>query len=65
MITKAKLNGFFIGMKLDCAIFISHLLFNDDVIIFVNNSVEEWKYMYKILEILCSASGMEINPEKK
>ena len=49
-------------MKLVLGISITHLLFVDDVIVLGKNSVEEWKYLYKILGIFCLAYGMEFNP---
>ena len=51
-------------MKIASKIFISHLLFIDDVIIFGKYSVEEWNYMHTILKVLCYASGMELSSKK-
>ena len=64
LISEAKLKGNFSGMKVAAQILITHLIFVDDVIIFGKISVEEWKFLHKILGFFCSASGMEVNPEK-
>ena len=31
---------------------------------FGRDNVEDWKYMFKILNTFCLSSGMDINPEK-
>ena len=64
MISKSKLEGLFLGMKIVFEIFISHLLFVDDVIFLGKDLVEEWNYMHTILKVLCYASGMELSSKK-
>ena len=44
--------------------FISHLLFIDDVIIIGGYSSEDWKNMHCIIVLFCNAFGLEVNCRK-
>jgi len=40
---------------------LSHLLFVDDILLFGEGSVREWRYFKGIIYTLCLATGMEVN----
>ena len=44
--------------------YLSHLLFVDDVIFFGEGLYSEWKQFYDIITIFCDASGMSISAKK-
>ena len=52
------------GSKVENSLYLSHLLFLDDVIIFGDGSVYEWKRFYDIINLLCDASSMSIRTQK-
>ena len=58
-------SGFILGIKLGrhCPI-LSHLLFVDDSLFFLKESVENCERMFKIIEEYCKASGRMVNKEK-
>ena len=64
MITEAKSKGLFSGMNILARIFISHVLFVHDVIIFWRDYVDDWKHMFKLFNAFCLAFGMDINKKK-
>ena len=43
---------------------LTHLLFDDDVILFGIGTVNEWGSYKEALELLCSAMGMAVSTEK-
>ena len=64
MIEDAKRNGKIKGIKISSHLFLTHLLFVDDVILFGLGSFEEWMAFKVILDTFCEASGMCININK-
>ena len=64
LIEDAKRNGRIKGIKISPQLFLTHLLFVDDVIMFGLGSFEEWMAFKVILDTFCEASGMRINMEK-
>lgn len=61
LINEAKKKMKIKGIKISSSLFIMHLLFVDDVLIFGVGSVAEWTFYKEIIDILCSASGMLIS----
>ena len=64
LIEDAKRNGRIKGIKISSQLFLTHLLFVDDVILFGLGSFEEWMAFKVILDTFCEASSMRINMEK-
>ena len=64
LIEDAKVNGRIRGIKIKPQLFLTHLLFVDDVIMFEMGSFEEWMAFKVILDTFCEASGMRINLDK-
>ena len=64
LIKDAKRNGKIKGIKISTKLFLTHLLFVDDVILFGLGSFEEWVAFNIILDTFCEASGMCININK-
>ena len=64
LIEDAKRNGKIKGIKISSHLFLTHLLFIDDVILFGLDSFEEWMAFKVILDTFCEASGMRINMDK-
>ena len=64
LIEDAKRNGKIKGIKISSHLFLTHLLFVDDVILFGLGTYEEWIAFKVILDTFCEASGMCINLEK-
>ena len=52
------------GVKVSPSLNLTHLLFVDDVILFGLGTLGEWKHYKELLDLFCSATGMEINDEK-
>jgi hypothetical protein len=52
------------GFKVSSTISLSHLLFVDDIILFGEGTVKEWESFKIILDLLCAATGMQINVNK-
>ena len=55
---------FLTGAKVISMHFITYLLFVDDILLFGNGCIEEWKYFHDIISLFCDASGMEVNIHK-
>ena len=64
LIIKAKSDGKVKGIKISNALFISHLLFVDDVLIFGCGTKAEWEVFKSLLEAFCEASSLNISPHK-
>ena len=64
LIEDAKRNGRIKGIKISPQLFLTHLLFVDDVIMFGLGLFEEWMAFKVILDTFCEASGMRINMDK-
>lgn len=63
-INKAKSEGKMKGIKISTSIYITHLLFVDDVLILGCGSFDEWEVYKDILDCFCEASSMKISPIK-
>ena len=63
-ISLAKERGVIKGVIIAGNLSLTHLLFVDDVLIFGRLCALEWKWYYRIIKELCTATGMEINYEK-
>ena len=64
LIEDAKRNGVIKGIKISANLFLTHLLFVDDVILFGMGSFEEWIAFKVLLDTFCEASDMKINMDK-
>ena len=51
-------------IKLSMYVFITHLIFVNDLILFGNGSMEEWNYFIEINNIFCAPSRMEVRISK-
>jgi hypothetical protein len=63
-IKEEKKSGALKGVKTSGYLSLSHLLFMDDVLIFLEGSIKEARKMHDILETYCMASGMDLNLQK-
>ena len=64
MIHDAQQRGVITGVKITSSLFLTHLLFVDDVLLFGEAIVDEWQQYKQLLDLFCSATGMQINEEK-
>eukprot|EP00253_Pinus_taeda_P028493 PITA_28493 len=64
LITTEKRRGGLQGLKIMEHFYLTHLLFVDDILIFLNGSVRDTISLNEILILFCKAMGMEINREK-
>jgi len=64
LISFAKRSGCISGLKIMEHFYLTHLLFVDDILIFINGSVWDTTSLNEILHLFCSAIGMEINRGK-
>lgn len=64
LIASAKRSGGFSGLKIMEHFYLTHLLFVDDILIFLNGSVRDTTSLNEILNLFCSATGIEINRGK-
>ena len=64
LISQAHSAGVISGIKLAPQLYLTHLLFVDDAILFGVGTLSEWKYYKHILDTFYSATGMEINVDK-
>ena len=64
LIKDAKVKGKIWGIKISDSLYLTHLLFVDDVILFGNCTVMEWMAFDVLLETFCYASGMSISLNK-
>lgn len=64
LIHKARRQGFLSGIHVARSLFITHLFFVDDVLLFGRGSRAEWKQYHCILNIFCDAFGLCINGSK-
>ena len=64
LIEDAKVNRRIRGINISPQLFLTHLLFVDDVILFGLGFFEEWMAFKVILDTFCEAFGMHINMEK-
>jgi hypothetical protein len=52
------------GVLVEKGIRITHLLFVDDVLLFGNGTITEWKVFKEVLDLFCKAMGMSFSPHK-
>lgn len=64
LIHKARRDGKVKGIEVAINLFITHLLFVDDILIFTNGSPNEIKEYKSIFDLFLKASGMQINSRK-
>jgi len=64
LIHKARREGKVRGIEVAINLFISHLLFIDDILIFTNGESNEIKELKIILDLFLKATGMQINSRK-
>ena len=64
MINIFKLKEKIKGIKISLTVFISHLIFVDDVILIRKGFKEEWQHFAEIIKILCAIFGMEVSITK-
>jgi len=61
---KAKREGTIKCLEVAVNLFITHLLFVDDILLFSNGSLTEFKKIKEILELFMKETGMEVNYRK-
>jgi hypothetical protein len=59
-----RLEGSVKGIMVAEATKLTHMLFVDDVLLFGDGTIREWRSYKHILETFCLATGMEINDNK-
>ena len=64
IILDAQHKGHIIGFQYSHSLFLTHLLFVDDVILYGIGTVEEWGAYKEDLDLFCSAIGMAVSTEK-
>eukprot|EP00253_Pinus_taeda_P016222 PITA_16222 len=64
LILEARRIGLIKGLEVAVNLFISHLLFVDDILLFTNGSLNELKELKNILDLFMKATGMQINLRK-
>lgn len=61
---EAKRSGAFKCIQISLNLFITHLLFVDDVLLFCDGSRRDAVKLIEILDQFCRATGMEVNGRK-
>lgn len=64
LIIKARAGGSLSRVHVARDLYITHLLFVDDILLFGKGSKEEWVHFHAILENFCDASGLAVNASK-
>lgn len=64
LLLKEKKEGNIKDIKISTKQYISHLLFMDDVLLMGLGIVTEWQAFYGIINILYTASGVEVSVSK-
>ena len=64
LIHDAQQRGVITGVKITSSLFLTHLLFVDDVLLFGEATVDEWQQYKQLLDLFYSATGMQINEKK-
>lgn len=54
----------FTGLEVAVNLFISHLLFVDDILLFLNGNLDEVKVLKEIIDLFLKATGLQINHRK-
>jgi hypothetical protein len=52
------------GVYVERGIRITHMMFVDDIIIFGNRNLSEWKVFQQVLDLFCQVTGMDFNLQK-
>lgn len=58
------MEGFIRGLEVAANLFISHLLFVDDIYLFSNGNINEIKEFKRILDLFMKATRMQVNQGK-
>ena len=64
LIAEARRIGKLKGIKISPQLFLTHLLFVDDVLLFGMGTFDDWMAFKEILDTFCEASGMCISSNK-
>lgn len=64
MFIKSRKNGNIKGLKVSNGLWLTHVLFVDDVIVFGHGSVVEWRFIKGLLNAFCCASGLAASFQK-
>ena len=64
MIKELTEHGDIVGIEVVASIFIIHLLFVDDILLFGGGTQREWQAIKNALDVFCDATGMSISPNK-
>lgn len=64
LIHEAKSQGLLKGIEVAPNLWITHLLFVDDIILFSNGSLEDCRILKRILDLFLKATGLSINERK-
>jgi len=52
------------GIPMARGLYITHLMFVDDIILFRSGSFVEWEFFKEVLDLFCKATGMAFSPQK-
>ena len=64
LIAQDKTDKKIIGLKVMGSIYLTHILFVDNVILFDDGSLLEWLHYKSLINLFCRASGMTVSPRK-
>eukprot|EP00253_Pinus_taeda_P007705 PITA_07705 len=64
LISSAKSSGLVKGLEVAVNLFITHLLFVDDILLFTNGNINEIKEIKIIIDLFLKATGLQINERK-
>ena len=64
LINDVQKKGMVKGINISSSLSLTHLLFVDDVVLFGNETLDEWKAFDVLLDIFFSTSGMSISVDK-
>lgn len=64
LVQKAKRDGSIRGLEVAINMFISHLLFVDEILLFSNGNINEIKEIKRILNLFMKATRMQVNHRK-
>ena len=64
LIAHAKNDRKIIGLKVTGSIYLTHISFVDNVILFGDGSLLEWLHCKSLINLFCRASGMTVSPRK-
>ena len=64
LIQNAQQRGVITGVKVTSSLYLTHLLFVDDVILFGEETIVEWQHYKQILDMFCSLTAMQFSGDK-